>query len=141
VVQNQIWTHLRHYLYSVLGVSWLVDVTPGVSALPSISRRKQPMSLSPQKLAGLSGLDSPISRSVARLLDRLKTAIAELGYEAIIDDLSSPELIGGEDSWPASEDVMLVPGHLAETSRPILLAALKGWSGKELQSFARIMGW
>ena len=80
-------------------------------------------------------------KAIPALLDRLKVAIAELGYEAVIEDPCSPELIGGEDSWPASEDVMLVPGHLAETSRPILLAALKGWSGKELQSFARIMGW
>jgi hypothetical protein len=32
-------------------------------------------------------LDSPTSRSVAKLLVRLKTAIAELGYEAIIEDL------------------------------------------------------
>jgi hypothetical protein len=131
--------HLRHYLHSVLGVSWLLDSTPGVSALLSVSRRKQPMSLSLQKPAGLPGLDSPMSGSVARLLDRLKTAIAEMSYEAIIEDLSSPELIGGENSLRASEDVMVVPGHLADTSRPILLAATKGWNGKEPQSFAKVM--
>jgi hypothetical protein len=138
-VQDQVWTHLRHYLHAVLGVSWLVDSAPGVSALLSISWRKQPMSLSLQKPAGLPGLDSPISGSVARLLDRLKTAIAELGYDAVIEDLSSPDLIGGEDSLLASEDVMVVPGHLADTSRPIVLAATKGWSGKEPQSFAKVM--
>jgi hypothetical protein len=34
---------------------------------------------------------------------------------------------------------MVVPGRLADTSRPILLAATKGWSGKEPQSFAKVM--
>jgi hypothetical protein len=138
-VQHQAWTHLRHYLHAVLGVSWLVDTAAGVSALLSLSLRNQPMSLSLQKPDGLPGLDSPISGSVARLLDRLRIAIAELGYEAVIEDLSSAELIGGEDSLLASEDVMVVPGHLADTSRPIVLAATKGWSGKEPQSFAKVM--
>jgi hypothetical protein len=78
-------------------------------------------------------------KAIPALLDRLKVAIAELGYEAVIEDLSSSELIGGEDSLLASEDVMVVPGHLADTSRPILMAATKGWSGKEPQSFAKVM--
>jgi hypothetical protein len=56
----------------------------------------------------------------------------------VIKDLSSPDLIGGEDSLLASEDVMVVPGHLADTSRPISLSATKGWSGKEPQSFAKV---
>jgi hypothetical protein len=97
------------------------------------------MSVSLQKPAGLPAVDSPSSGSVARLLDRLKISIAELGYEAVIEDLSSPELIGGEDSLLASEDVMVVPGHLADTSRPILLTATKGWNAKEPQSFAKVI--
>jgi len=56
-------------------------------------QRMQPVSLSLQKPAGLPGLDSPISGSVGRLLDRLKSTIAERGYEAVMEDLSSPELI------------------------------------------------
>ena len=97
------------------------------------------MSISLQEPAGLSGLVDPISSSVARLLERLKTAIAELGYEAVIEDLLSPDLIGGEDSLLASDDVMVVPGHLADSARPILLAVTKGWGGKEPHSFARVM--
>jgi hypothetical protein len=34
---------------------------------------------------------------------------------------------------------MVVPGHLADTSRPIVLAVTKGWSGKEPQTFAKVM--
>ena len=81
----------------------------------------------------------PISSSATRLLDRLITAIAELGYQAVVEDLSFPELIGGEDSLLASEDVMVIPGHLADSTRPILLAVTKGWSGRELHSFAKVM--
>lgn len=138
-VQDQVWVHLRHYLHSVLGVSWLVDSTPGVSALLSISWRKQPMSVSLQQPTGLAGLDSPLSGSVTRLLDRLKAAIGELGYEAVIEDLASPELLGGDDSLLGSDDVMVLPGHPADEQRPILLAVTNGWGGKESRSFAKVM--
>ena len=138
-IQDQVWVHLRHYLHSVLGVSWMVDESPGVSGLLSISWRKQAVSISLQEPAGLSGLVDPISGSVARLLDRLKTTISELGYEAVVEDLLSSELIGGQDSLLASDDVMVIPGHLADEARPILLAVTKGWSGKEPQSFAKVM--
>jgi hypothetical protein len=97
------------------------------------------VSLGLQEIAGLPGPASPISGSVARLLDRLKTAIAELAYEAVIEDLSSPELIGGEDSLLASEDVMVVPGHLADSFLPIMLAVTKGWGGRGPRSFAKVM--
>jgi hypothetical protein len=138
-VQGQVWVHLRHYLHSTLGVSWLVESTPAVSALLSISWRKQAVSLSVQEPAAPLQLDPSISASVGRLFDRLKAAIAELGYDAILEDLSSPELIGGADSLLGSDDVMVVPGHLADQSRPILLAATKGWNGKEPKSFAKVM--
>ena len=97
------------------------------------------MSLSLQEPAGLLGLDPALSGSVGRLLDRLKAAIGELGYEAVIEDLSSPEPVGGEDSLLGSDDVIVVPGHLADEARPILLAVTTGWSGKEPQSFAKVM--
>jgi hypothetical protein len=53
--------------------------------------------------------------------------------------LAYSRLIGGENSVLASDDVMVVPGHLADTNRPMLLAATKYWSGKELESFAKCM--
>jgi hypothetical protein len=34
---------------------------------------------------------------------------------------------------------MVIPGHLADSTRPILLAVTKGWSGKEPHSFANVM--
>jgi hypothetical protein len=90
-------------------------------------------------MVGLPDLDSPPSNSLTKLLAGLKAAITELGYDAIIEDLSSPDLIGGEDSLLASQDVMVLPGYLEDAARPILLAATKGWSGNSPRSFTKIM--
>jgi hypothetical protein len=38
-----------------------------------------------------------------------------------------------------SPEILVVPGHLADTDRPILLAATKGWDGRAPRSFAGIM--
>jgi hypothetical protein len=97
------------------------------------------VSLSLQRPAGLPALDAPIPDSAGRLLDRLKVAIAELCYDAVAEDLSSSALVGGEDSLVASTDVMVLPGHLDDAARPIVLAVTKGWSGKEPQSFTKVM--
>jgi hypothetical protein len=66
----------------------------GVSALLRISWRKQLMSLSLQEPARLLGLDSALSGSVGRLLERLEAAIAAFGYAAVIEDLSSAGAAG-----------------------------------------------
>ncbi len=85
-MQDQTSTHLRHYLHSTLSVSWLVDPAPVVpSALLNIFWRKQPMSLTLKESVGPSPSDSRTSETVDRLLDRLKAAIAELGYEAVLE--------------------------------------------------------
>ena len=34
---------------------------------------------------------------------------------------------------------MVIPGHLADEPRPILLAVAKGWGGKEPLSFVKVM--
>jgi hypothetical protein len=141
-VRDQVWLHLRHYLHSVLGVSWLVDLAgpaSSVSALAAISGRKQPVSLSLQEPAAPLHLDSPIAGAVGKLFERLRTAISELGYEAVVEDLLSPDMIGGEASLLGSEDVMVVPGPVSDPPRPIVLAVTRGWNGKEPLSFARVM--
>jgi hypothetical protein len=138
-VQDQVQLHLRHYAHSALDLSWLTVSIGGASAFLSISLRRQSVSLALQRPAGLPEIETPISGAVARLLDRLKTAIADLGYDAVLEDLSSPELVGGEDSLLGSDQVMVIPGYLDDESRPILLAVTKGWGGKEPQSFAKVM--
>jgi hypothetical protein len=42
------------------------------------------MSINLQEYAGLLRPESPFSGAVARTLDRIKTAMAELGYEAVM---------------------------------------------------------
>jgi hypothetical protein len=82
---------------------------------------------------------SETSRAVARLLDRLEAAIGELGYGAVIEELISEGLIGGNDSLLASGDIMVIPSQRDDASRPILLAVTRGWSGKDPLSFTRVM--
>ena len=91
-VQDQTSVHLRHYLHSTLSVSWLVDPAPVPSALLNIFWRRQPVSVTLKETVGPFPSDSRTSETVDRLLDRLKAAIAELGYEAVLEDLLSPEL-------------------------------------------------
>jgi hypothetical protein len=43
-----------------------------------------------------------------------------------MEDLLFPDMMGGEDSLLASDDVTVVPGHHADASRPILLGVTKG---------------
>ena len=43
-------------------------------------------------------LPDRVTAWLPRLIDRLKTAITELGYEAVLEDLLSADLIGGEES-------------------------------------------
>jgi len=96
--------------------------------------------VTPKETVGAVPRDARTSDVVERLLDRLKAAIADLGYEAVLEDLLSPELIGGEaDSLLPTPDVIVVPGQLSDTTRPILLAVTKGWNGKDPLSFAKVM--
>ncbi len=138
-VQNQVWLHLRHYVHSTLEVSWLDDTTPEFSTLKAISWREPPVSISLKKPVGVLSPDSTTSETINVLVDRLSAAIGELGYEAVVEDLLSPDLLGGEDSVLPSQEIMVVPGHLADTSRSILLAVTRGWRGKEPLSFGKVM--
>lgn len=139
-VQDRVWFHLRHYLHAVLGVSWLVDVAePGTSALLSLSWRMQAVPRPMRKLSLDLDESPPASALLERLQERLQTAIRELGYEAVVEDLISDDMIGGDDSPLASDQVMVIPGHMDDSSRPILLAATRGWNGKDPLSFTRVI--
>jgi hypothetical protein len=81
--------------------------------------------------------DFPSGATVERLLDQLKAAIGELGYEAVVENLISDDLIGGDDSLLASDEVMVIPGDMDDIARPILLAVTRGWGGKDCLSFTK----
>ena len=97
------------------------------------------MSVSTKQLVGDLAADSPASASFERLLDRLEAAIDEIGYQAVVEELIADGLIGGDDSLLASDEVMVIPGHMDDASRPILLAVTKSRNGKDALSFARVM--
>ena len=139
-VQDQVWVHPRHYLHSIVGVSWLFDRSaPDSSALLSLSWGKSLVSLTVKDTVGTLSPESLTAEIVDRLLDRLRAAIGELGYEAIVDDLRSPDLLGGDDSLLPSQQIMVVPGHMADTFKPVLLAVTRGWNGKAPLSFEKVM--
>jgi hypothetical protein len=92
-----------------------------------------------RKLSLEPSAEESASSSLERLMERLEAAIGELGYEAVVEDLISDDLIGGDDSLLASDEVMVIPGHMEDESRPILLAATRGWNGKDALSLTRVM--
>ncbi len=57
--------------------------------------------------------ESPTSAVLERLMDRLKVAIGERGYQAFVEDLVADELSVVVDSLLAADEVMVVPGHRA----------------------------
>src|SRR5262245_20530517 len=105
----------------------------------SLSWMRQPVSRPPKRIVIDRPADSAISASLDRLIGRLEAAIGEMGYGAVVEDLISDDLIGGDDSLLASDDIMVIPGHMDDASRPILLAVTRGWNGKDALSFTRVM--
>ncbi len=138
-VRHQVRMHLRHYLHSVLGVSWLRESLPDRSALLRICWRRPPMAVSLEDYLDADTSTLSVSRSLEQLLERLSIAIADLGYDAILEDIVSGDLIGGDDSLLGSDEVTLIPGDHRDSSRPILLAATRGWDGRDPLSFTKIM--
>jgi hypothetical protein len=117
----------------------LDEVLKGKPEDPAVTLVPQPVSRPTRKIILDLDEDSPAAASLERLLDRLKTAIGELGYEAVVEDLISDDLIGGDDSLLASDEVMVIPGHMDDAARPILLAVTRGWGGKDSLSFTKVM--
>jgi hypothetical protein len=118
--------------------SWLTDATPDVSALLSPAWRRKPV---PRVVRSVT-IDRPEDASTTvrleRLIDRLEAAIGELGDEGVVEDRISDDLIGGADSLPPDE-VLVIPGHMDDASRPILLTVTRDWNGKAPLSSTRVI--
>ncbi len=124
-----------------LGAWWAQVAAQGqVGSMNGERADGEPMSnRSPSSARGAEPPGSAASGTLARLLDRLGAAIGELGYQAVVQGLISDDLIGGDDSLLASDEVMVIPGHMDDNCQPILLALTKGWRGKDTLSFTRVM--
>jgi hypothetical protein len=124
--------------------AWWAQVESQAQGRPgSINGKQAASATAPDRTVSIAPAEgsagSPTAEIIARLLDRLKSAIGERGYEAVVEDLISDDLIGGDDSRLASDDIMVIPGHMDDASRPILLAVTRGWNGKDALSFTRVM--
>lgn len=141
--------HLRHYMHSTLCLSWLMVQRPRSSALmillwgddevhptPS-SPPASPFTPIPKAL--LEGHGTRQWPEVSKVVERISRVIAEVGYDALLEDALSPDLIGGDESLVGSNEVTVVPGNQADDARPILLALTRGWSGDTPLSFSKVL--
>ncbi len=77
--------------------------------------------------------------TIVKMLERIGMVIAELGYDALLEDVFSSDLVGGNSSLLGSDEVTVVPGDQQDATKPILLALTKGCTGSGALSFPRVM--
>ena len=65
-------------------------------------------------------------QTVSRVLRRVEAAISEIGYDSFLEDLSSAEFLGGNDTPVGSDAINLIPGHGKTVCCTTLLAVSQG---------------
>ena len=73
-----------------------------------------------------SSIEAEDRQTVSRVLRRVQAAIAEIGYDAFVEDIASAEFQGGSDSPIGTDAINVIPGHGKAACCPILLAVSKG---------------
>jgi hypothetical protein len=63
---------------------------------------------------------------VTRVLERIRTAVSEFGYENFVEDVTSGEFFGGDQSPVGSDAIDLIPSDRFATCQSILLAVSRG---------------
>lgn len=130
--EETIW-YLRNYQRSNLMVSWLMEeTTPDINnsrkrslflhALTSENKMNPSIELFVNNLE----IEVGEKETVRRVLQRVESAINQLGYENFLEDLSSPEFFGGNNSPVGSDAINLIPGHGSGICCTTLLAVSKG---------------
>lgn len=122
---------LRNYQRTTLAVSWLQDET---SQLARYTRSAFVHALTSEKHVSPSiehfqvqlNIEAEDRQVVVELLRRIESAIAELGYDNFVDDVSSSEFLGGRDSPIGAGRVNVIPGHPRPICCTTLLAVSRG---------------
>jgi hypothetical protein len=65
-------------------------------------------------------------RIINGVLNRIQAAIAEIGYDNFVEDVTSGEFLGGPDTPIGSGDINVIPGHANGVCCTTLLAVSKG---------------
>jgi hypothetical protein len=131
--------YLRNYRHANLVVSWLVKEPldqNGMSALFRILSSEKPVQTTLDSF--LTDLKNDDLRGAAgHVLERISSAIAEIGYDQFVDDVCSDDFHGGSDSPVGTRQINLIPSRLTGAPQPLLLAVSKG--SKKRIGFPQIM--
>lgn len=139
-VRRELLFHLRHYRHANLLVSWLLDDQTSENQEPSALLRtlRQERIVPPNVEPFLSQIADANTRGTAgRVLERVATAIGEIGYEEFVDDVSSSDFNGGPDSLVGAAQINLIPSRARGACCPLLLAVSRG--DKKAIGFPAIM--
>ena len=134
--------YLRNYQRANLAVSWLleetsqrIDDTRSAFLHAVTSEKHVPPSI--EVFVQHLNIEAGEKQTVSRVLRRIESAISEVGYDSFLEDLSSAEFLGGNDSPVGSDAINLIPGHGKAGCCTILLAVSK--SDKKAIGFPSIM--
>jgi hypothetical protein len=136
-IRGAVLWHLRHYRHAALALSWL-DSAPQ-STLDHLLKADRTTTLAMQ--GWLSDLNprSETAQDAQRVVVRVSQAIAEIGYDYFVEDVTSKEFAVGEDTPVGSAEVMLVPGERGDRLPAIMVGVTKGKSARARLGFTRVM--
>ena len=75
-----------------------------------------------------SNIEAEDRQTVNRVLLRVQATIAEIGYDAFVEDIVSADFQGGDESLVGSDAINVIPGHGKAACCPTLLAVSKGYT-------------
>jgi hypothetical protein len=136
--------HLRQYQRANLLASWLMATTPLATERPQsallyvLSLERTMMPTIEDFIRHLNGEEND-RRMAARVLHRVTEAVAELGYDDFVEDVTSGEFLGGQDSAVGSDGINLIPSKNRGACCTILLAVSKGADKRSAVGFPKIM--
>jgi hypothetical protein len=132
--------HLRQYRHANLFVSWLNGngaLPQSRSALSRTTRWDKVMNQTFGSLVDRLDVDDAERQTIHRVLDRILTAVSEVGYEHFIDDVTSGDLQLGPDTPIGSDTINLIPSDTKGPCCTTLIAVSKG--EKRATGFPTIM--
>jgi hypothetical protein len=142
-VRGPVMWHLRQYQRANLLASWLVAMTPlgskeSPSALIHALRSDRIVPPDIERLLSSLSVEDNIDQT-RRVLHRVVAVVADFGYDNFIEDVTSDEFLGGEDSPVGSNAVMIVPGKERGAGGTTLLAVSKGSDAQAAFGFPNVM--
>jgi hypothetical protein len=136
--------HLREYRRASLLASWLwaaspLATVPPLSALLYVLTLERTVPPTIEDFIRRLDVEEDDRRTAARVLQRVAEAVAEFGYDEFVEDVSSGEFLGGEDSLVGSSGINLIPSKRKGPCCTLLLAVSKGADRRGALGFPKIM--